>query len=73
MTQDVNTTACPFCQQNNQCAAESEKGCWCNKIKVPSELVELVPVKLKKKSCICSACVALFHHDPKAFLSKQNT
>lgn len=71
MTQDINASACPFCEQSNQCAVESEQGCWCNKIKVPTELAELVPVKLKKKACICSGCVAHFHHDPVAFLSRQ--
>lgn len=72
MTQDISGSTCPFCEQSNQCAATSEKGCWCSKIKVPSELVELVPIKLKKKACICSGCVAQFHHDREAFLNKQS-
>ncbi|TEW56192.1 hypothetical protein E2R68_03620 [Psychromonas sp. RZ22] len=70
MSQNINTSVCPFCQKDNQCAVESDIGCWCSKIKVPVELTALVPIKLKKKACICSACVAHFNLDPEKFLNQ---
>ena len=68
MTQDIKTSACPLCQQANQCNVESGKGCWCNNINIPTELTELVPLTIKEKACICRRCVTRFNLDPALFL-----
>jgi len=68
MTQNINTNACPLCLQANQCNVESTKGCWCNNIKIPAELVKLVPLTIREKACICRCCVTRFNLDPALFL-----
>ncbi len=52
---------CPLCQAQNNCMAYSETPCWCNNIKVPQELIDLVADELKGKTCICLACIQAFN------------
>ena len=72
MTESINTKACPFCSMDNKCDVNNEKGCWCGKVNIPVTLTDLVPVKLKKKACICDSCIALFNLDEGKFLDKLN-
>jgi len=71
MTQNINESVCPFCQQNNRCAVVNNQGCWCANVKVPIELLQLVPIKLREKACICNACIASFIDQPELFLKIQ--
>ncbi|WP_407702342.1 cysteine-rich CWC family protein [Vibrio algarum] len=71
MSNEINDKLCPFCKKDNRCMAmTSPSECWCNSVKVPIELQKLVPIELQRKSCVCSACVALFNSDPSAFRHK---
>lgn len=71
MTLNINESACPFCQQHNRCAVANKQGCWCANITIPFELLQLVPIKLREKACICNACIASFIEEPELFLEKQ--
>jgi len=70
MTKKINSTACPFCHQHNQCAVENKHGCWCYQIEIPTELIKLIPNKLVNQSCICNVCIQAFIHDREDFLNK---
>ncbi|XOB61016.1 cysteine-rich CWC family protein [Campylobacterota bacterium DY0563] len=67
----VDPKICPFCKKENGCEADiPNNDCWCNHIKVPLELRELISPKLKMKACICRNCVILFKKDKELFLKK---
>ena len=72
MAEIINPTACPFCQQDNQCAVAKQHGCWCAKVEIPSELIKLIPEPLVNQSCICNACINHFINDRKGFLERQS-
>ncbi|MEN9353353.1 MAG: hypothetical protein RL318_678 [Fibrobacterota bacterium] len=57
---------CPLCETPNGCQA-GDPACWCNTIRIPKGLLELVPVHLAMKSCICKACVVAWTDDPEGF------
>ena len=57
----MNENICPVCLIKNNCMAHSDKACWCNNIKVPQELLDLVPDKQKGKTCICRSCIEKFN------------
>ena len=67
MKQVVDETICPFCGAENNCMAHSEETCWCTRVKVPQELVELVPENQKGKACICLDCIEAFKDNPRKF------
>lgn len=60
---------CPFCKKDNKCQA-SQKECWCFTIKVPKDLIGLVPKELKGKSCICKDCILEFKENPQKFKTR---
>ncbi len=69
----TNTKACPFCAKDNLCEAHIENNnCWCNSIKVPMELRELLPEEKRMKSCICKECILSFKENSKSFIEKYN-
>ena len=70
MNEIINETICPFCKAKNNCMAHSEKPCWCIQVKVPQELLELVPENKKRKTCICLTCIQTFKDNPKEFIDK---
>jgi hypothetical protein len=70
MSTQINDKICPFCKAQNECMAHSEKPCWCKEVNVPLELTGLVPIHLKRKSCICPSCIELFKENPKALKLK---
>ena len=56
----MNESICPICHTKNKCMAKSEKPCWCQNVKVPQALLDLVPDNQKRKSCICLSCIEKF-------------
>lgn len=65
----INQKLCPICKKENACQADiPNNNCWCNHIKVPEELIALVPKKYESKSCICKDCVLEFTKNRQAFI-----
>ena len=67
MTNIINEKACPFCKGINLCMAKSEQPCWCTHLHRPTQLTDLVPSDLKRKSCICLACIDAYNKNPTLF------
>ncbi len=63
MEEPIEQQFCPLCQQVNLCDVDNIDGCWCTKKKVPKELIDKVPAKLKKKACICQQCIQKFNSE----------
>lgn len=70
MMNDIKSTDCPLCHQDNQCEVDSGNGCWCQKCNIPEALTDLVNVKAKHKVCICSTCIARFNLNPEKFIKE---
>lgn len=70
MSEVIDPDRCPFCKKPNGCMARSEEPCWCNNIKVPSELCALIPPENKMKACICKACILAFKEDAEKFIKE---
>lgn len=75
------TTSCPFCKADNRCGYEKEKQgnnkhrlcksqCWCMQLKIPQELLNLLPEEHKQPSCICQNCLENYHKAPAEFIKK---
>ncbi len=47
---------CPLCGEHNNCQ-HGEGACWCENIKVPKHVLDLVPEDKKRKACICKSCI----------------
>lgn len=47
---------CPICGEDNNCQ-HGEKECWCNTIKIPEHILNMVPEDKKGKACICKSCI----------------
>lgn len=60
MTTKMNDKVCPLCGVKNNCMAHEKESCWCNEVKIPNELLELVPEDKKRKVCICLSCIQKF-------------
>lgn len=69
MSVNNNNSICPFCKKHNQCQANTDVTCWCNQVKIPNELIDLLAENDKGKVCICSACIDSYHRDPDAFIA----
>ena len=63
MTDHLNENICPLCGNPNNCMAHSEQRCWCIDVKVPKELIDLVPAPQQGKACICLDCIEKFNKD----------
>jgi len=57
----MNENICPICQTKNKCMAHNEKPCWCNNVKIPQKLIDLVPENQQTKSCICLSCIEKYN------------
>lgn len=68
MTEEVNDKLCPFCHTDNQCGINECETCWCFNVKVPQEMMTLVPELSKNKSCICYSCIEKFKLDRSKFI-----
>jgi hypothetical protein len=59
-----NPDQCPLCGAANECQlcspAAYKGSCWCVQTQIPEALLAQVPPDLKKKACICRACVMKF-------------
>lgn len=67
----INPKICPFCKEENQCEAHiPNNNCWCNTIKVPVEMRELIPESFRMKACICKRCILMYKSDKDAFIKK---
>lgn len=65
----INPKICPLCKKENACQVDiSNNSCWCNNIKVPKELIELVPKEYEHKACICKACIISYNKNKELFL-----
>ena len=62
MTQPTSfddTTKCPLCGQDNQCAVAAGRDpetCWCMSTTIDPEQLAAIPSEAQGKVCICSAC-----------------
>jgi len=63
---------CPFCKKDNSCEVVASNSCWCMSIKIPKELIDLVPTSKKNKSCICKSCIYEFIKSPSSFKLKHS-
>ncbi|PLY05056.1 MAG: hypothetical protein C0625_13550 [Arcobacter sp.] len=65
----INPKICPFCKKENNCMADiPNNNCWCNDIKVPKELILLVPAEYEHKACICKNCILQFKENKDKFI-----
>ena len=63
----INPKICPICGNENGCKAGTNEKCWCMNIIVPKELLNLIPLELQRKSCVCKKCIDEFVRDPNKF------
>lgn len=47
---------CPICGKTNNCQ-HGQGGCWCDKVKFPKELLDMIPEESKGKACVCKSCL----------------
>lgn len=47
---------CPLCGQDNNCQ-HGQGGCWCETVKFPKHILDMVPDDKKGKACICKSCL----------------
>ena len=66
----VDPNMCPLCGEENNCMANSAERCWCNDVTVPQALLDLVPVNLRDKACICRSCIKNFNDYTVEFIAK---
>jgi len=52
---------CPLCGQHNNCK-HGEGGCWCEAVKIPKQLLDLIPDDKKGKVCVCKACIDKYNN-----------
>ena len=70
MTTPIDENLCVFCAAGNNCMAQSSQACWCLRITIPRELLDLIPDAKKRKACICLTCIKAFKRDSQLFKSK---
>lgn len=67
--QNVDPLVCPLCGKANACVNLADKdvsrSCWCNDpaITFPAELLSRIPPDMRRKACVCKACVLEFLAD----------
>ncbi|WP_110571778.1 cysteine-rich CWC family protein [Marinomonas alcarazii] len=61
---------CPFCLKDNGCALDDSQTCWCFRVKVPEDLLALIPLEQKGRVCVCQACIEFYLADKFGFLKK---
>lgn len=69
MPDKIDEKICPICGRDNNCMAHSNEPCWCNKVKIPQELLDLVPESKKQKVCICLKCIQGFKDDQQKLIN----
>lgn len=58
----MDKNICPLCGQNNNCQ-HGQVDCWCTKIKIPKDILDMVPEEKKGKACICKNCIEKYLKD----------
>jgi hypothetical protein len=53
---------CPLCGQDNNCQ-HNHTTCWCVKVKIPKQVLDMIPDDKKGKACICESCIEKFQGD----------
>ena len=68
MNSEIDETKCPLCGKDNaclnvKCSGGPENKCWCNReqFTFPEKLLSQIPDHLRRKACICQACVEAYH------------
>jgi hypothetical protein len=57
---------CPICGEDNNCslvAGLEASTCWCMTTKVPSELLDRVPMGKRRDSCVCKECINRYNKE----------
>ena len=57
MDQFTPPNLCPLCHSDNRCGALLGTRCWCMDMNIPQTLLDEVPEKDKRRTCICRECV----------------
>ena len=70
MIKKEDESFCPICGKDNNCMAHLDEPCWCNNVKIPEELLDIIPNDKKHKACICLKCIQDFKDDPGRFISE---
>lgn len=52
---------CPLCGQDNNCK-HGQGGCWCDTVKFPKDILDLIPNDKKGKACICKSCLEKYQN-----------
>lgn len=52
---------CPICGQDNNCQ-HGQSECWCDNIKIPKQIFDLVPDDKRGKACICKTCIEKYQN-----------
>ena len=66
MVKQIDTSRCPLCGEINRCVMagdekDRDQPCWCREESFPEELLSKIPANMRKKACICHACVQAYH------------
>jgi hypothetical protein len=71
MSCPTSETLCPLCGNPNRCGVAALEGCWCGKMEIPIELIEMLPEP--RMTCICVECVYSFQQNPQEFIRINQT
>lgn len=52
--------------------ADVKETCWCNAVKIPEQLLMLLPEESRGKACICLSCIQSFKENPNEFKKHLN-
>jgi hypothetical protein len=47
---------CPICGQDNNCQ-HGQGRCWCDTVKFPKYILDMIPDDKKGKACVCKSCL----------------
>ncbi|MCR1897909.1 cysteine-rich CWC family protein [Irregularibacter muris] len=50
---------CPICGGDNNCQ-HGQGDCWCDKVKFPKKIFDIIPEDKKGKACVCKTCLEKF-------------
>ncbi len=52
---------CPLCGKDNNCQ-HGQKGCWCETVKFPQHVIDMIPEDKKGKACVCKSCLEKYQN-----------
>lgn len=50
---------CPICGHDNDCK-HGQGGCWCDEVKFPKHIIDMIPDDKRGKACVCKSCLEKF-------------